>query len=312
MLSCSPCHIFCSVVIIIHTHVILFTVLLLVNGTVLSLWLTELLWINSARYRKFCCSCPPTKKTPIFFNPSPHYSIHKIPPGPRHGWDSHWPVTTEAQGHSHASHCGLWWTICTVTVLSPGSSVSHVIVIPPMLHTHSSICHWCDIILGIDTLVKLQSLKNRYSYSTWKSLKCVHSLIRKYLNWCHSSSTLHYTVVDGMWVSLDNSACPQSMRSPCSHSVWCCHSKETVMLMSCSTFLTSEYRMMCIKYCTKFENQIRNLQNYWSTFLRRGHNPYASFWVVPPLQRWAHIRRRRRAFWTYFIKQKCWGQSGSA
>jgi hypothetical protein len=98
-------------------------------------------------------------------------------------------------------------------------------------------------------------------------LKCVHSLIRNYLNWCHSSSTVYYTVGDGMlWMSLDNSACPQSVRSPCSHSVWCCHSKETVMLMSCGTFLTSEHKMTCIKYCTKFENQNRNLQNYWSTF----------------------------------------------
>jgi hypothetical protein len=178
----------------------------------------------------------------------------------------------------------------------------------------SFICQWCDFTLGNDTIVNVQSLKNRYSYSICKSLKCIHSLIRKYINWSYSSSTLHYTVVDGMlWVSLDNSACPQSVRSLCSHSVWCCHSKETVMFMSCSTFLTfenTEWRVSNI--AQNLKNQNHNLRNYWGTFWEVAHNPFASFWVFPPLQRWAHIRRRRRVFWTYFIKQKCWIHSGSA
>jgi hypothetical protein len=153
MLSCSPCHIFCSVVIIIHTYVILFTVLLLVNGTVLSLWLTECSWINSARYRKFCCSCPPTKKTPIFLT---HvlitvFATFLLGRGMAGTVTGLLPLRPKVTPTPVIVGCGE--QLCTVTVLSPSSLVSLVIVIPAMLHTHSSICHWCDIILGIDTVV---------------------------------------------------------------------------------------------------------------------------------------------------------------
>jgi hypothetical protein len=209
----------------------------------------ELPWIYSAGITDFAVVVHPPKKNPNFFEPE--CSVHNLQ-------DSTWAETW--LGPSLACHrwgqrslpCKSLWVVVNKFSLwlscLPVVQVSLVIVIPPLLYTHSFICHWCDVTLAIDTNVKSQSLKNRYSYSTWKSLKCVHSLIRKYLNWCLSPGTLHYTVVDGtLWVSLDNSACPQSLRSPCSHSVWCCHSKETAMLMlvSCSTFLTSEYRMAC-------------------------------------------------------------------
>jgi hypothetical protein len=128
MLSCSPCHIFCSV-ITIHTHVILFTVLLLVNGTVknnglLSLWLMDLSWICSARYHKLCCSCPPTQKKLQFFWTHVLITIFTrflLGRGVAVTVTGLSPLRPKVTPVPVIVGCGE--QICTVTVLSPSSSV---------------------------------------------------------------------------------------------------------------------------------------------------------------------------------------------
>ena len=213
----------------------------------------ELSWICIARYCSFCHSCLPTqKKTLISLNWSADHSIYRIPAGPG--------VAETVTGLSPlrpkvtpmpvilgfvVDKLALWQSCLPVLQFS-------LVVISPMLHTHSFICHWCDINLGIYTVVKLQSMKNRYSSDTSKSPKWVQSLVRKYLVWCHSSSTLHYTVVDGMlWVSLDK---------------FCLFSVSEIILQPCSLMLSFQGNYASCSWCLRVQNGVcQILHKIWKT-----------------------------------------------
>jgi hypothetical protein len=86
----------------------------------------------------------------------------------------------------------------------------------------------------------------------------------------------------------------------------------TAAIQRAAIIASSTEQRVCIKFCGKLENTKPKLAKWLKMPPRGGREPYASGWVVPPLQRWAHMHRKCGAEWTYFAEQKWWGDSKGA